>query len=361
MVLQRLFHAGSSSRSDLAEETGLTRVTVSDLIKDLIDERLVEELGQRPPSIKGGKPATLVGLRTDSYQMVAVDLLDDGNMHGALLDLNGSILKRRRSTQAPTGEAGIAALAEFCRELIALAAYPILGVGISSPGVIDDSGTIIQADNRGWFDLPLATILTETLGVPTQVANDANVSALGEFTFGGATGSGLLALTIGRGVGAGIILDGALLLGQRHAVGEIGHVMTLDERDAGPGSPLGPPCICACGRYGCLETILSVPSLRERTHGVPPDAADAALAAVGHRLGIVLAPVVSALNLTEIVLCGPDELLGGTLRENALETIRERTLPFISRDLRMRMTGLGEDGPLAGAAVLVLSGRLGVS
>jgi predicted NBD/HSP70 family sugar kinase len=104
-----------------------------------------------------------------------------------------------------------------------------------------------------------------------------------------------------------------------------------------------------------------VPALRRRVEGLDPVAADAALASVGHRLGIVLAPVVSALNLVEIVVSGPPELLGGTLREAALATLRERTMPVVSGALELRMTSLGEDGALSGAAVLVLSGQLGVT
>ena len=78
-------------------------------------------------------------------------------------------------------------------------------------------------------------------------------------------------------------------------------------------------------------------------------------------VGIVLAPVVSALNLAEVVLSGPPELLGGPLRDAALAVIRERTMPVTSRGLQLRVTSLGEAAPLSGAAVLVLSGQLGVS
>ena len=95
--------------------------------------------------------------------------------------------------------------------------------------------------------------------------------------------------------------------------------------------------------------------------GLDLSAADAALAAVGRRLGIILAPVASALNLFEVVLVGPPDLLDGPLRDAALRTIQERTMPVIGSELRLRMTALGEDGALSGAAVLVLSGQLGVS
>ena len=361
MVLQQLFHGGPRSRADLARATGLTRVTVSDLVAALLAEGLVTELGLRAEG-KVGKPGTPVGLRTDAFQIVAVDLADDERMHGAVLDLSGTVRERRSAAVAGrTGQAAVDALLDLCRDLVAAATCPVLGVGVGSPGVIDPAGTVVQAPNRGWYDVPLAQDLGAALGLPVHVANDANTAALGEFTFGGAGGGGLLVLTVGGGVGAGIVLDGALVQGHEHAAGELGHVTAVDERDDLDGAPLGRPQPCACGRSGCLETVLSAPSIRRRIQGLAPDARDAALASVGRRLGIVLAPVVSALNLSEVVVSGPRELLDGPLRHAALAALRERTMPVISSELQLRMTSLGEDGALSGAAVLVLSGQLGVS
>lgn len=361
MLLQHLFHEGPGSRADLARATGLTRVTVSDLIASLMAENLVEELGLSPEA-KVGKPAILVGLRTEAFQIVALDLTDDEHMHGAVLDLSGTLVERRSAPVAGrTGPAAVDALLAFARELAATATCPVLGVGVGSPGVVDDEGVVLQAPNREWFDVPLAATLSAGLGLPVHVANDANAAVLGEFTYGGASGEGLLVLTVGQGVGAGIVLDGALVQGHRHAAGELGHVTVVDDRDDHGTAPLGRAALCACGRRGCLETVLSVPALRRRVADLDPEATDAALASVGRRLGIALAPVVSALNLSEVVLSGPPELLDGPLRDCALATLQERTIPVISSDLQLRMTPLGEDGTLLGAAVLVLSGQLGFS
>lgn len=360
LVLQRLFHDGPASRADLARSTGLTRVTVSDLVSGLMAEDLVAERGFATEG-KVGKPGTLVALRSEDFQIVAVDLADDGQMHGAVVDLAGAFVARRSAPVAGRrGEEAVDALVHFCRDLVAHATRPVLGVGVGSPGIIDAAGTVLQAPNRGWTDVPLATTLEADLGLPVHVANDANTACLGEFTYGGAGGRGLMVLTVGEGVGAGIVLDGGLVQGQRHAAGEIGHVTAVDERDDVDGAPLGAPEPCACGRTGCLETVLSVPALRRRVRGLDAAATEVALAAVGRRLGVVLAPVVSALNLSEVVLSGPPELLDGPLRSAALAAIQERTMPVISGLLQLRMTTLGEDGALRGAAVLVLSGQLGV-
>ncbi len=350
LVLAHLFHEGPTSRADLARATGLTRVTISDLISVLISEGLVEELGVRPGQ-RVGKPAILVGMRTSAYQIVSVDLTDDAVMRGAVLTLSGDrIVRKQLAIDGRAGEELVQLVLRFTRLLIAAATRPVVGVGIGSPGIIDAAGKVLEAPNRRWLDVPLADLLSDQLGLPVHVANDANIAALGEFTFGGAAGAGLIVLTIGEGVGAGIVLDGARVRGHSDAAGELGHVTVVDD-----GLP------CACGRHGCLETVLSVPALRRATEGLDPQATDAVLASVGRTLGVALAPVVSALNLAEIVISGPADLLAGPLREEALETIRERTMPVISAGLDVRMATLDEDAVLAGAAVLVLSGQYGVT
>ncbi|MFD6448072.1 ROK family protein [Promicromonospora sp. NPDC060204] len=349
LVLQHLFHEGPTSRADLARATSLTRVTISDLVSVLITEGLVEELGTRPGQ-RVGKPAILVGLRTDAYQIVAVDLTEHGHMRGAVLSLTGEIMVRRQlDIDGRTGDELVDLLTRFVRRLVAAAGHPVIGVGVGSPGIITLDGRVVEAPNRGWYDVPLAEILGERLGLPVHVANDANTAALGEFTYGGATGS-MLVVTVGAGVGAGVVVDGVRVHGQRDAAGEIGHVTVVDD-----GEP------CACGRVGCLETVLSVPALRRAVADKSPEDSDAALASAGRVLGVTLAPVVSALNLTEVLLSGPRDLLDGPLREAALDTIRQRTMPAINTGLQLRMAALDEDVVLAGAAVLVLSAQLGVS
>jgi predicted NBD/HSP70 family sugar kinase len=349
LVLQHLFHEGPTSRADLARATSLTRVTVSDLINGLLAEGLVEELGvQRGRGV--GKPAILVGMRTDAYQIVAVDLSDDAVMRGAVLTLTGeAVVRRSLSVDHRTGDELVALIERFARRLIASATQPVIGVGIGAPGVIDESGRVHEAPNRKWTDLPLASLLTDHLGLPVQVANDADVAALGEYTFGGGADS-MLVVTVGQGVGAGLVVEGARVWGANSAAGELGHVTVVDDGE-----------LCACGRRGCLETVLSAPALRQRIEGLDRDAADAALAQVGRILGITLAPVISALNLGEVLLSGPADLLDGALREAAQTTVAERTMPAVSAGLRLRMAALDEDVVLAGAAVLVLGAQLGVS
>ncbi len=351
LLLQHLFGEGPASRADLARRTGLTRVTVSDLVGELVGEGLVEELGA-PPETRVGKPPILVGLAADSAHIVALDLSVDGTVTGAVLNLAGEVKARHAlALDGRTGDDALAVVHEVAAHMVALADRPVLGVGVGSPGVVDAAGTVIDAPNLGWAGVPLATGLRDALGLPVFVANDANTAVLGEHTFGDTGDGGLMVLRVGTGVGAGLVLEGALLQGHRAAAGEIGHVVV---------DPDGEPC--ACSRRGCLETVLAVPRLRRRLAEAADDAErDEALTHVGELLGTVLAPVVGTLNLHELVLSGPNDLFDGPLRDAADRTIRARTMPVSGEGLIVRTSTLGDDGVLVGAAVLVLAGELGVS
>lgn len=353
LVLQQLFRSGPGSRADLARATGLTRVTVSDLVSDLEAEGLVEDLGPRPGT-RVGKPATLVGLRKKEFHIISIEVSDDVLIRGAVMDLAGTIHQRQdEELKGRRGGEAVEAVAQLCHELIARSDRPILGVGVGAPGVIDPSGVVLEAPKLRWHQVPLADVLSKRLNLPVHVENDANAAALGEHTFADADSTGMMLLRVGTGIGAGILIDDALLLGHGFAAGEIGHVIVMENPDDGE--------LCDCGRRGCLETVFGVPALRRDTEGLGPKETDVALASAGQRLGIALVPVVSALNLREIRVSGPAQLFDGALLDSTLRTIRERTLSSVSDHLEIRMATLGDDVVLMGAAVLVLSGQLGVS
>lgn len=348
LVLQTLFHQAAMSRADLARETGLTRVTISDLVAELIADGFIVETGTRESS-GPGKPAILVDLDRAGHRIVGLDLSGNEVVIGAVLGLDGSIIERREIPLPVAGDL-LEAVVELARGLVDAADAPVLGIGVGSPGVVDPRGVILAAPNFGWVGFDLEGVLRSALGLPVLVANDANAAVLAEYTFGGA-GDDVLLVKIGRGVGSGLLAGGQPMLGARFAAGEIGHVTV--------GTDGGPECVC--GKIGCLEAWLSVPSLAKRLAAATDAEHDRVLRDAGERLGIALAPVVGALDLSEIVLSGPPELLDGPLMEAALETLRTRTLAEFHDGVRVRMTEQGQDIVLRGAAVMVLSGQLGVS
>lgn len=352
LVLQTLYRDGQLSRADIARQTGLTRVTVSDLVAELIGEQLVLEIGQREGS-RPGKPATMLDLNRRGFNIIGIDLGEHDAFRGAVLDLDGTILHRaERQIEQSTGADAIAKVLELSRELVAAARQPVLGVGVGAPGVVDLDGRVLTSANFAWQGVQLRELLDEATGLPVLVGNDANVAALAEYGFGEATGDTML-IKIGIGMGAGLILGGQLLNGSQFAAGEIGQVMV--GTDAGLDVPYN--------REACLEAWVAVPRLKTRmaaaaAAGIPEQTV---LREAGQRLGVALAPVIGALNLSEVVLSGPDELYDGVLLEATVETLRNRTMADTHGSLTVRMTSLGQDIVLLGAAVMVLSGQLGVS
>jgi predicted NBD/HSP70 family sugar kinase len=327
-------------------------VTISDLVAGLIAEGLVVELGQRDDA-RPGKPAVLLDMNRAATQIIGVDLSEHSVFRGAVLDIDGRILASAEVALAGSrGEHATAKVLNLVDELVSLATAPILGIGIGSPGVVDQTGTVKAAPNLGWSDEPLQRHIAERTSLPVFVANDANVAVLAEHGFGGADGDMML-VKVGHGVGSGLLVAGALVLGSRFAAGEIGQVMV--GTDDGADTPYD--------REKCLEAWLAVPRLESRVAAAAVSGEPIApvLREAGQRLGVALAPIVGALNLSEVVVSGPEDLLDGPLLDAVGETLRNRTMAGFHSDVTLRMTTQGRDIVLHGCVVLVLSAQLGVS
>lgn len=351
LVLQTLLRTDDLSRADVARETGLTRVTVSDLVAELIASGLVREAGQRE-GVRPGKPATVLELDINARHIIGLDLSDHSSLRGGVLRLDGTIAHQiERPLQGRTGSDALETVVNLTEELRKATDRPLLGIGVGSPGIVDLTGTILSAPNRGWYDLPLRDYLRDRFKIATVVVNDADAAALAEHSFAGASGDMML-VRIGHGVGAGLVIGGMAIHGHRHASGEIGHVTV--------GTDGGPECVC--GRRGCLEAWLAAPRLEAALEAAHDEAArTAVLTAAGQRLGIALAPIVGAADLAEVVITGPDHLVAGPLSEATLTTLRERTMPSFHDHVEVRPSGLGADIVIRGAAAALVSDQLGVS
>nr|WP_039923548.1 ROK family transcriptional regulator [Leifsonia aquatica] len=352
LVLQSLYRGGRASRADLARGTGLTRVTISDLVGELIAEGLVVELGQRDDA-RPGKPAVLLDMDRGATQIIGVDLSEHAVFRGAVLDIDGRVLHSAEIALA--GSRGAEALAkalELVDRLVELATVPVLGIGIGSPGVVDASGTVVAAPNLGWADVPLQRLVAERTGRTVFVANDANAAVLAEHGFGAARGDMML-VKVGHGVGSGLLVAGAMVVGSRFAAGEIGQVMV--GTDDGAEAPYD--------RDRVLEAWLAVPRLESRVAAaaIAGDPIEPVLREAGQRLGVALAPIVGALDLAEVVLSGPEELLEGALLGAVRTTLDNRTMVGFHSATAIRMTSQGRDIVLRGCVIMVMSAQLGVS
>jgi len=193
--------------------------------------------------------------------MVAIGI-DIGGMSikGAAIDSNGTVYEKFSMPfiKGEDGELTIRKLAELVKEYIVShnLESKIVGIGIGSPGTLDiEKGIVNYANNLGWVDLHVADLMHEILPYPVRLINDANAASLGEAKYGaGKSYKTVIMLTLGTGVGGGIIIDGKLFEGNEGKGGELGHTVIVMDGEQ-----------CTCGRKGCLETYASATALIRET------------------------------------------------------------------------------------------------
>jgi predicted NBD/HSP70 family sugar kinase len=380
LVLQTIYEGGQMSRADLARLTHLTRTTVSEVVGDLIEQGLVEEVGQGPSSV--GRTPTLLSVVDDSRHIIAVNITN-AELQGAIVTLRGVIRHRARlPLHGQDGNAVLVQLYSFIDGLVKATTRPLLGIGISTPGLIDTtSGIVRRAVNFGWQDLLLRNIVQSQYNLPIYVANDSHMVALAEYTFGQRqNNANMVVIKVGQGVGAGIVLNGQLFSGDDYGAGEIGHVVVLED---------GP--LCKCGNYGCLEAVASVPRIVRRAQDIAQvvtasplsqyvaegrsidlDAVVQAFAAgdpavrrvieeVGRHLGIAVANLVGVLNVRRVVITGRVAPFGQALSEAVRQELSRRVLPALAEATEVEVLAQVPDAVLLGISALLLTNQLGLT
>ncbi len=380
LVLQTIYTDGPVSRADLSRISRLTPPTVSDVVAGLIGDGLVEEMGLAPSS--GGRRAILLRIVDDSRQLIGIDL-SRRDFRGALSNLRGRIQQRvSLSLNGADGEAALNMVYELVDSLIHSATSPILGIGIGAPGLIDAaSGVLQQSVNLNWRHIPLRNLLQKRSGLPVYLANDSQASALAAYAAENRGDSALpfVVINLGWGVGAGIILKGQLLHGSPVGAGEIGHVKIVQDG-----------LQCACGHYGCLETIASSRAIVDRVRNIAAENPETSIGAyvrnpdeidleiitrafnegnqdvrgvileAGTALGIAAANLVGVLGSCRILIGGNMVHFGQFLLDAIRDEMGKRTLPALARDTELGMAEEDSDMVMIGASALILQQELGL-
>jgi predicted NBD/HSP70 family sugar kinase len=364
-LLQLVRESGPVSRTDLARRSGLAASTVSSRVEELIASGLVEEAGDGRS--RGGRRPRLLRISSNGGVAVAADL---GTQHARLLvvDMAGVELA---SDEVPVAfddgpEVVLNAVADRLTEMARERDAPVLGVGMGLPGPVEPVTGLVTSPSRmpGWHGMPVGDWLTRRFGAPAAVDNDANLLALGEYrTRWAADGiRHLVAVKVGRGIGCGIIADGALYHGANGAAGDISHVMAVS---LDPDSAR----LCECGRRGCLETLASgaallgelaaqgvelasTAELVEQVHRGDPDA-NLAVRNAGFHIGEVLSVVVNFFN-PEVLVLGGSLAAADPLLASLRAAIYERCLPMASEAVTITTASDAPDAGVHGAAWLIL-------
>jgi|tagenome__1003787_1003787.scaffolds.fasta_scaffold20866118_2 predicted NBD/HSP70 family sugar kinase len=375
LVLRHLRDSGSRSRARIAQETGLNKATVSSLVAELIDRRLVTA-GDVHRAGSVGRPGLIVHLDGGTVCGIGVELNVD-YAATLVLDLRGKVLFEHLvalDVPALGAEATLDAVAGLVMEAAAAAAArgacPV-GVTVAVPGLVRSlDGVATYAPNIGWHDVPVLDGLRARIDLdcPIRVENDANLSAIAEWVMGSeARTPDLVYLTGEVGVGGGVIAGDQLLRGASGLSGEVGHTALGD-----------PDVVCGCGRRGCWETVVGLAALlREAADPADPvhdpsrdlgirlaeigeraDAGDertlAALTKVGTALGFGAAVLINLFNPQVIILGGYFAVLGRFLTEPMTAELGRRVFGADLAGARVVLSTLGFTAAVRGGAHVAL-------
>ena len=311
--------------------------------------------------------------------VVGVDMGGTKLLAGVVDGNLGVHRRARRDIQGLDQESLLATVVDAVRDVRGSAEPAVEGVGFGIPCTIDQRrGVAVQAVNLALADVPFRDLMTERLDLPVFVDNDANAAALAEHRFGAARGARhSVTLTIGTGIGGGLILDDRVYRGWQGAGAELGHmVVDLD----------GPPCQGNCPNRGCLEAVASGTALEREARAAAAEAPESALGRalaegrevhgplvselahdgdqaalgvltlIGRRLGVGIANIVNVFNPEVVVLGGGVLGAGDLLLDPAREEMRSRALPPGRDSVRVVAARFGAEAGMVGAAALALDG-----
>jgi predicted NBD/HSP70 family sugar kinase/DNA-binding XRE family transcriptional regulator len=365
-VIAVLRGQGGISQADIARATGLSRTTVSTVIGELKESGLVSDVNPSWSHPRGGRPAVQLVLQDPSMVVAGVDF---GHSHVAiaLADLGHNVLGERRCDLDVTHRAteALDTAARMFNELrveLGVELRNVIGAGIGIPGPVDrpsgkaGSATILP----GWVGLSIAAEMTQRLGVPVEIENDANLGALAELTWGsGKDCSNFVYIKAATGIGAGIVIEGHLLHGASGTAGEIGHT-TLDEAGA----------LCYCGNRGCLETVASGPAILRLVGNVSGEsltlarlvelASDGdlrcrrAVSDAGREIGVAVAGLCNLINPERVIVGGLLSRAGEVLLQPLRESIRRYAVQAAAESVDVRPAVFVERAELLGSLALAL-------
>ncbi|GGT96659.1 ROK family transcriptional regulator [Actinomadura citrea] len=370
VVLEHVARHQPVTRARLAELTGFTKTTVSNLVSLLEGAGLVRD-GAPVHEGERGRPGVGVSVHGDGAAGLGLEVNVD-YLAACVLDLAKQVRYRHVVSSDNRGRepgAVLAALSTLAGEAVAAVAgqgLTVAGAAVALPGLLDrENGVVRHAPNLGWTDVPVTGAPGLATALPAEYDNEANLAALGELWFGDGARFGDFVHVSGEiGIGAGIVVDGRVFRGAHGFAGELGHLVA---------DPSGPAC--SCGGRGCLEQIAgqeamlraaglpvtrpaagpegSVSRLVERL-GAGDAAALDAVARAGRALGGALASAVNLIDPDTIVLGGVFSPLAAWIRP-PLEGVLAEGPGSLRRGVPpVEVSGLAEGAAVLGAAGLVV-------
>lgn len=249
-VFGEVLKRGPISRRDVAARTGLSQAAVTKAVAPLVDRGLID-LHDTSRASGPGRPVQPISVNEEAALVVGVTVRSD-ELFAVVTTLRTRVLRSsRRPLAGSSVESVVSGVGSLVREMLdALgpAADTVIGVGVAISGDVDKkAGVVRESPRHNWAGVPLARLLHERVGLPVVVDNDVRALSIAEEWFGiGVDATSFAIVTIGRGIGCGLYVNGDVVEGDRGVAGELGHL---------PLAPNG--LLCSCGRRGCVETVAS--------------------------------------------------------------------------------------------------------
>jgi len=365
--------ANGISRSDLADQMGLTRAAVSLIVTDLLESGVILEAESR--AVPSGRPPIVLEINAKRGLIAAIDM-GATHINLAVADFAANILHKNSLpfdiNQGP--QVCLAAADRAFRDLltahgISLSDLYAAGIGVPGPVVTNAGAVVSPPIMPGWDGYPIRESLQQMWSLPVSLNNDAELGALGEWAYGAGRGEKNLAyIKVGSGIGAGLILNQQIYGGTTGSAGEIGH-LTIEEN--------GP--LCTCGNRGCLEAfagghaiarqakelaqsgkrtlLINYPVEKLTAREVAEAAQRGDLAAqeiitrAGTFIGIAIAGLINLINPSVVVIGGGVAQAGDLLTAPIRQVVRERSLRASEQSVRITTSILGRHSSLMGALV----------
>ena len=367
LILRQLSSVDPLSRIDIAKAIDLSKMTVSVIVSDLINEGLVEEIGEGEAARSGGRKPILLALSSNTFAL-GIDV-GETNTSVSLSNLRSETIDELTvpTSRDKTVERIVRQLKDLTYGILeknVIDKKNLIGVGVSTAGLVDkQNGHILFSPDFNWKDIPFRSYLEEAMGLPVVIDNCTRVMALGETRYGGAKESdSLLFINVGHGIGSALLVNGRIY-GKNS---EFGHVRVTSR-----------PVLCDCGKSGCLEAVASGHAIektnyeRNGSKGDWKTAKELAAAAnqgdeeaaklfrdAGRYLGRSISMAVNLFNPDKVIIGGGVSRSGSLLMDSLMTEFQKDTMEIIKDTTSVELTTLGMLSGVSGAVALAIEAFL---
>ncbi|MER5294480.1 ROK family transcriptional regulator [Streptomyces pharetrae] len=372
-IFATVLTAGPISRTQLAQRLGLVPSSVTRMLPPLLEHDYLRELDTAPQG--RGRPQKMLQVNPDKHIVIGAKI-GPAQVSAVVTDMAAGVLARAEEPIGDcTPETALSAVADLTRRLLAEApeaADRVLGLGVGVSGHVDSqAGVCRYSALLDWNKVDVAGPLRESTGLPVVVNNDVNTLVVAERWFGqGRDVDSFAVVTVGPGIGCGLLLDGALFSGATGLAGELGHL---------PLDPVGP--MCSCGRRGCLEAlagdravlrhlqdagvscagITEAMELARSGSGAAQTVARSAFSEAGTALGRGLAGMCNLLNLQKVIIAGEGAVAHDLFGPAMSQALQAHAFSTAAHDCAIHVDPVHHDLWARGAACLVIQDAVGAA